>query len=233
MNTSTQFKIAIVEDDEQDMVNHIKAFEEYNCMCTKFYDKDSALAGLLVNEFDGLVLDINLPPDQDGGLDILIMLIKEKIRLPIIVVSSKDPSFYRNITKKLGAWEYLSKDWGTSYDIVNSMLLLINSIKDDECSPEQENEFEFCQNEFGEPIIKYQNEDIKLAAAPRRILHTLIKNTGKPVSHDILKNLLPASKTKDNLKNHIKNLKNDLRETDEKLAKRLMNVPGLGYIWIL
>ena len=102
MNT----KILLVEDD-QELIKQLTSFlESEGFFVESANGQNSALQKLNLNNFDLVLLDINLP---DGNGFVLCSVIKEKYQLPVIFLSALGDEYSTVTGLELGADDYIAK----------------------------------------------------------------------------------------------------------------------------
>ena len=81
-------RILIIEDDKELAMTLKDGLTQYGLICDiSNYGKDGEEKAL-VNEYDAILLDLNLP-DKDG-IDILKYLRNMQIPVPIVIVTARD-----------------------------------------------------------------------------------------------------------------------------------------------
>lgn len=97
-------KILIVEDNELNMKLMADLLENFAYSVTKTYNGEEALKSLEKNDFDLMLLDIQLP--KKSGYDVLKEM---KKKIPVIVVSACCLEEEINTAKEYGCIDYITK----------------------------------------------------------------------------------------------------------------------------
>ncbi|MGC6399376.1 response regulator [Sphingomonas sp. FW199] len=98
--------IALVDDDRNILTSVSIALQAEGFVTRVYSDGDSALKALIDNPPDLAVLDIKMP--RMDGLELLRRL-REKTKLPVIFLTSKDDELDEALGLALGADDYIAK----------------------------------------------------------------------------------------------------------------------------
>jgi two-component system response regulator ChvI len=99
-------RIALVDDDKNIQTSVAMALEAEGFTVTTYSDGESALAGLLKDPAELVVLDIKMP--RMDGMEVLKKL-REKSAMPVIFLTSKDDEMDQFLGLRLGADDYITK----------------------------------------------------------------------------------------------------------------------------
>jgi two-component system response regulator ChvI len=99
-------RIALVDDDRNILISITMALKAEGFEVKTYNDGESALAGLLENPPDLVVLDIKMP--RMDGIEVLTRL-REKSRIPVIFLTSKDDEIDEVVGLRMGADDYIKK----------------------------------------------------------------------------------------------------------------------------
>jgi two-component system response regulator ChvI len=99
-------RIVLVDDDRNILTSVTMALEAEGFKVETYNDGESALAGLLENPPDLVVLDIKMP--RMDGIEVLTRL-REKLKTPVIFLTSRDDEIDEVIGLRLGADDYIKK----------------------------------------------------------------------------------------------------------------------------
>ncbi len=111
-------RIALIDDDRNILISVSMALESEGFAVTTYNDGEAGLAGLFADMPDLAVLDIKMP--RMDGLEVLSKL-REKSKIPVIFLTSKDDEIDEVIGLRMGADDYITKPF--------SQRLLIERIK--------------------------------------------------------------------------------------------------------
>jgi DNA-binding response OmpR family regulator len=104
------YKVAIIEDDPptsrqiRDWVLSAADIE-----AAQWFTHDEAEAAITREDYDLVILDIELGRERRAGVAIINAINKSGRGTPVLVVSAMPAARYRGIMKALDAWDYLQK----------------------------------------------------------------------------------------------------------------------------
>ena len=102
----------LIADDDRDIVNLVTdILEDEGYEITKVYNGESALRILNEDKFDMIILDIMMP-DMDGFE--VCKRIRDKIEVPILLLTAKNKSRDKTIGFEVGADDYITKPFDDS-----------------------------------------------------------------------------------------------------------------------
>ena len=120
----------LIADDEINLAKALQAVlidAGYNCdVC---FDGNSAIHLVSQEMYDGLILDIMMP--EKNGYEVLSMIRKKKIDIPVLLLSALNEVDYKVIGFDLGSNDYLSKPFSTKELIARIKVMLKENIMDD------------------------------------------------------------------------------------------------------
>ncbi len=99
-------RIALVDDDRNILTSVTMALEAEGFKVETYNDGEAALAGLFENPPQLVVLDIKMP--RMDGMEVLTRL-REKSKIPVIFLTSKDDEIDEVIGLRMGADDYIKK----------------------------------------------------------------------------------------------------------------------------
>lgn len=222
-------KILIVEDDRV-LANGISlALKNNDISIDLCYDLKSARKKNVSNEYDLLILDINLP--DGNGLEYLQEL-KQNSPMPIIILTANDLEMDIVVGLEMGADDYITKPFSLAIlrARVNNQLKKTPYINNDRYVQE-EFIFDFNRMEY------YKNSIlIELSKTEQRLLRLLIENKGRTVKRDFLIDRIwtdGAEYVDENaLSVTIKRLRDKLEDIPSS-PRFIKTVYGLGYKWMV
>ncbi len=100
-------KLLLVEDDQILAKNLKKKLKQASFAVDLAKNRSQAELKLEINEYDCVVLDLNLP--DGNGLDLLKKLRQEQDNLPVVIVSAANTLETKVLGLNLGADDYLTK----------------------------------------------------------------------------------------------------------------------------
>lgn len=101
-----EYKVLIIEDDKEisTMVKSYLVKDGFNVMCA--FDGEEGLRIFGSGEFDLILLDIMLP--KIDGMEVM-RRVREKSKLPILIMSARDTDVDKAVGLGLGADDYIAK----------------------------------------------------------------------------------------------------------------------------
>ena len=181
------------------------------------------------NEYDLLILDINIP--DGNGLEYLQEL-KQNSPMPIIILTANDLEMDIVVGLEMGADDYITKPFSLAIlrARVNNQLKKTPYINNDRYVQE-EFIFDFNRMEY------YKNSIlIELSKTEQRLLRLLIENKGRTVKRDFLIDRIwtdGAEYVDENaLSVTIKRLRDKLEDIPSS-PRFIKTVYGLGYKWMV
>ena len=105
------FQVAIIEDDPPTS-HQLKQWilsAKPGISVEQWFTSDEAEAAIAREDYDLVVLDIELGRERHAGVAIINAINKSARGTPVLVVSAMPATIYRSIMKALDAWDYLQK----------------------------------------------------------------------------------------------------------------------------
>ena len=220
-------KIMILEDDE-DLAEGISLSLDSNdidfILCKTIAE---AREKLIHNNFDLLILDINLP--DGSGLE-LCREIRRTSKVPVALLTAKDMEL--DIVKGLecGADDYITKPFSLMVLRARIRALLRRNV------PEEKNRYTDKVFDFYFDTMNFYKNDIpvELSKTEQRILYLLVFNEGQIITREHLLEWVWPEGTEyveDNaLSVGIRRLRGKLEDTPSK-PLHVKTIYGKGYIW--
>ncbi len=213
-----KLKVMVVEDDHE-MVLWIKDFlEDLNFEVDVFDTATSAISNLIINKYDMLLLDINLP-DFDG-LEVC-KKIKNKVAIPIIVISAYNDIDIKVKAFKLGVSDYITKPF--HLEELEARIWAVLGRNSDISNTLENKIFQIEEN-----IILFNDTQLKLTSTEFDILSLLIKNKNNLLKREVLCDTLSSVSSQRSLDNHITNIRKKI-EKEPKKPQYLKTEYGVGY----
>ena len=222
--------ILLVEDDESILfgLQDILGGEGYQISIAS--NGIDGLKFATENSIDLLVLDIMLP--GMNGLEICKRIKKEKLTLPIIMLTAKSSEIDKISGLDYGADDYITKPFSLSELLARIRALLRRAYPTENTL----NHYSFGNVEID--FIKMEafvnNNEIKLTKKQFAILEYFIHNDGKVVHrHDLLNNIwgydkTPSTRTVDTF---ILEIRKKIEENPSN-PKYIVSISGVGYKFI-
>lgn len=231
-------KVAVIEDDIPTS-NQLKEWilsAKPDIRVDQWRSRDDAEAAIAREDYDLIVLDIELGRERHAGVAIINAINKQatgkgRQGTPVLVVSAMPATIYRSIMKALDAWDYLQKTTFGEADFIDTFLEILRAAKDRNGSgsvPEAGDELSIDPLRQSTPLWRGKRVNLPLTA--QRILAVLYQNRGRAVSYDELFEVVKSGRNRDNIRKHISTIREAFRELDEGFD-RIENIPMRGFRW--
>ena len=177
-------KIAVVEDDKvlRQALDSLLKENGYGTFCLEKFDRTEE--EILRAEPDLVLLDILLP--GANGQEILRNL-RQKSQIPVIMVTSREGEMDQILAMSYGADDYITKPYNPTL-----LLLKIEALcrRIQPGAPQEEVEYRGILLNLLRSTMTYQGKERVLSKNEFSILYYLIKNQGRIVSRDELRDYL-------------------------------------------
>ncbi len=211
-------KILIIEDDEI-AASLMKDFLEDCTFAVEYvHTITDGLAHIQQNHYHLLLLDLNLP--DFSGLDML-KNIKNRVALPVIVISA-----YSDTQTKVQAFKYGASDYMVKPIDLEELEARIWAITGRHSSIQTDNEkkiFEIKNN-----MILFKQAVLDLTSLEFELLSILIQNKNQTISREALARSLSSISSHRSLDHHIKNIRKKISD-DGNSTIYLKTEYGVGY----
>jgi two-component system, OmpR family, phosphate regulon response regulator OmpR len=174
--------ILVVDDDDRLRALLKRFLREQGFMVTVAADADEACRKLSNFVFDLMILDVMMPGRT--GLELLTEL-KEKTRMPVLMLSAMGESEDRIRGLEIGAEDYVAKPFEPKELVLRIRAILRRA----QTQPQPKIKsimFGDYHFDLASSQLKRGNENIALTSGELAILKLLAENAGKPVSRDEL-----------------------------------------------
>jgi DNA-binding response OmpR family regulator len=227
-------RVAVIEDDAPTS-NQIRGWIEVarpGIQIDQWYGRDEAIAAISRENYDLVVLDIELGRERHAGVAV-INAINKRRGTPVLVVSGMPASIYRSIMKALDAWDYLQKSDFDETEFIETFLDMLRSVqlKSSSVAPAPEaapNELSLDPLRQSSPI--WRGHRINLPLTAQRILDALYQRSGQVVSYEELFQVVKSGRNRDNVRKHVSTIREAFREVDPEF-NLIENVPMRGFRW--
>lgn len=218
-------RILIVEDDVI-ICGGIKVYLEnkgYSADCA--YSADQSRKAM-VNKYDLVIIDINLP--DGSGLD-LCSEIRQNKNIPVVFLTANDTEENMIEGFKRGCDDYISKPF--SVEVLNQRIKAV--LRRSQTSEKNELfSYKDLSVDFGKMQVMINGNPIKLSATEYKLLELLIKNKGQVLTRNvILEKIWDCDENyvdENTLNVHIRRLRQKI-EADAKNPQYITTVFGIGY----
>ena len=229
------FKVAVIEDDiptSQQLTEWIRSARP-GIQVDTWFSRDDAEAAIARENYDVVVLDIELGRERNAGIAIINAINKRHQGTPVLVVSAMPAAIYRSIMKALDAWDYLQKTTFSESDFVDTFLEILRAAKEHaSVAPPAPVVDELSIDPLRQRSALWRGQRINLPLTAQRILAALYQQRGQVVSYDDLFEVVKSGRNRDNIRKHISTIREAFRELDEGFD-RIENVPMRGFRWTL
>lgn len=227
---SSVTRVAIVEDD----LPTSKQFKEWilaarpGTVVDQWFNRDDAEAAVLREDYDVVLLDIELGRERNAGIAVINAINKTGRGTPVLVVSAMPAAIYRGIMKALDAWDYLQKTTFGEADFIDTVLDMLRAAR--ERAPAAESGDELSIDPLWQNTPLWRGQRVNLPLTAQRILATLYQRRGEAVSYDELFKVVKSGRNRDNIRKHISAIREAFRELDADFD-RIENIPMKGFRW--
>ena len=160
----------LIADDEVNLARALQAvLEDAGYDCDVCYDGNSAIHLVSKEMYDGLILDIMMP--EKNGYEVLSSIRKNKMGIPVLLLSAFNEVDDKITGFDLGANDYLSKPFSTKELIARVKVMLKENVVDDTYL-----QFQDILLNKKEETLAYKNIKYQLSKYECEILSYLIKS---------------------------------------------------------
>ena len=222
--------ILLVEDDESILFGLQDILEGQGYEISTASNGIDGLKLATENSIDLLILDIMLP--GMNGLEICKKVKKEKLMLPIIMLTAKSSEIDKISGLDYGADDYITKPFSLS-ELLARIRAIIRRVYPAENNLKHYS-FGNVEIDFTKMEVSVNNAEIKLTKKQFAILEYFIHNEGEVVHrHDLLNNIwgydkTPSTRTVDTF---ILEIRKKIEKNPSR-PKHIISISGVGYKFI-
>ncbi len=233
LNMFAMTKIAVIEDDLP-MSNQLKTWIESarpSIQVDQWFNRDDAEAAIAREDYDAVVLDIELGHERHAGVAIINAINKQRAT-PVLVVSAMPAAIYRSIMKALDAWDYLQKTTFEEADFIETFLDILRTTRarhDSKITPVSQSELQL--DPLRQKTALWRGQRVNLPLTAQRILATLHTRQGQVVSYEDLYKVVKSGRNRDNIRKHVSTIREAFKELDAQFDG-IENVPMRGFRWV-
>ena len=219
-------KHILVVDDDNRIRNLLKEYLiENNYTVSTSENSDDAKIKLLYFKFDLIILDIMMP-GQDGFS--LTKEIRNKVKVPIILLTAKGEVENRIKGLELGADDYLGKPFEPK-----ELLLRIKNIinKNNKINLNKKHNIGEAQVDLNKMEISLKEKNKKINLSEKKVLTEMLSNPGTTYSREEIRKISGIGQVR-SIDVMITRLRQKI-EINPKSPKYLQTIRGSGYVlWI-
>lgn len=220
-------QILLLEDDftlGNGIVLALQSDDRQITLCRTVAEAGAAVSG---NDFDLLILDINLP--DGSGLD-LMRHVRQSSSVPIILLTANDMELDIVTGLESGADDYITKPFSLAV-----LRARVNTqLRRTDFSPSGVVSLDDFLFNFDNMEFTKAGQSLELSKTEQKLLRILVENRGKTVPRSVLMDRVwsdGAEYVEENaLSVTIKRLRDKLEDTPSK-PQYLKTVYGIGYTW--
>ena len=225
--------VAVIEDDvpTSNQIREWIVSARPGLEVDQWFTRDDAEAAVTRENYDVVVLDIELGRERHAGVAIINAINKTGRGTPVLVISAMPAAIYRSIMKALDAWDYLQKTAFDEGDFVETFLEILRAGRGRSevgSAPVPADELSLDPLRQNTPLWRGKRVNLPLTA--QRILATLYEQRGQVVSYEDLFEVVKSGRNRDNIRKHISTIREAFRELDDAFD-RIENVPMRGFRW--
>jgi two-component system, OmpR family, response regulator ChvI len=227
-------RVALIEDDlptSNQLAGWIRAARP-QVQVDQWFDRDSAEAALARENYDVVVLDIELGRERHAGVALINAINKRRAGVPVLVVSAMPAAIYRSIMKALDAWDYLQKTTFEEADFVETFLEILRVARERRATGDapKAGAGALSLDPLWQRTPTWRGQRINLPLTAQRILATLYQRRGEVVSYEDLFEVVKSGRNRDNVRKHVSTIRDAFREVDPGF-EGIENVPMRGFRW--
>ncbi|MBL8376853.1 MAG: response regulator transcription factor [Burkholderiales bacterium] len=226
-------RIAVIEDDRptsDQLAGWIRAARP-GAVIDQWFTRDDAEVALAREDYDAVVLDIELGRERNAGVALINAINKRASGTPVLVVSAMPAAIYRSIMKALDAWDYLQKTTFEEVDFVDTLLDILRAARERRAAaPAVATEEELVLDPLWQRNPTWRGKRINLPLTAQRILAALHQRRGEVVSYDELFEVVKSGRNRDNVRKHVSTIREAFREIDPE-HDPIENIPMRGFRW--
>jgi two-component system, OmpR family, KDP operon response regulator KdpE len=184
-----------------------------------------AVSAVTTQHPDIVILDLGLP-DMDG-IEVT-RLLRQWTQIPIVILSVRDQEADKIAALDAGADDYLTKPFGAG-ELQARMRVALRRVS------QVSNDPIFTSDnlvvDLSRRIVKLENNEVQLTPTEYDLLHTMIKNAGKVLTHrQLLRDVWGTGYEAEMhiLRVNISNLRRKI-ELDPSRPRHVVTEPGVGY----
>jgi two-component system response regulator ChvI len=229
MSPSSNQSIALVDDDRNILTSVSMALESEGFAVDTYVDGSDALRGLSQKPVDLAVLDIKMP--RMDGMELLSKL-REKSRMPVIFLTSKDDEVDEVLGLRMGADDYITKPFSQRLLIARIRAVLRRASQDemDMSAPNIIRQGELLMDP-DRHLCSWKGKEVRLTVTEFLILQALAARPGMVKNRDQLmdaaygESVFLDDRTIDS---HIKRLRRKIKAQDSSFD-HIETLYGIGY----
>jgi two-component system alkaline phosphatase synthesis response regulator PhoP len=172
MSTAPSRSILVVEDDEAIATGLSLNLKLAGHLPTVARDGAEALTAALENDYDLILLDINLP--KKNGLEVLAALRDADNVVPVIVLSARDGEFDKVAALRLGADDYVTKPFALAELLARIDAVLRRAVSTSSNDNADDNEADATTGDevrFGDVLIDLAQRTVIRGEKPVKLTH--------------------------------------------------------------
>lgn len=229
MSDTTNFVIAVIEDDEAVRRSVTLNLEREGYTVVGACDGEDGIQIVATEAPDLIILDVMMP--RKDGLQACKELRTSGISTPVILLTARSADVDKVLGLELGADDYLAKPFSMLELVARVKALLRRTQKVKEVDRIH---FDGVQVDFKAYKARRGDTPLELSAREYRLLRYLVVKRGAVVTRDELLdevwgyNSYPSTRTVDN---HIARLRQKI-ERDVEKPKHILTVHGVGYKFV-
>jgi len=228
-------RVAVIEDDlptSNQLAGWIRSARP-GIEVDQWFTRDDAEAALAREDYDVVLLDIELGRERHAGVALINAINKRRSGVPVLVVSAMPAAIYRGIMKALDAWDYLQKTTFEEADFIDTFLEILRVARERKAQQPQPagDADELALDPLWQRTPTWRGQRINLPLTAQRILATLHQRRGQVVSYEELFEVVKSGRNRDNVRKHVSTIRDAFREVDPQF-EGIENVPMRGFRWV-
>ncbi|WP_029407546.1 response regulator transcription factor [Thiomicrorhabdus sp. Milos-T2] len=228
----TDYKIAVIEDDERQLNSLVEALKQQGFTITPFTNREDAEASFAESLPDLVISDIILGSEVDGGFDLAKHLLNYNQPIPIIFLSERQSEFDIYTGHALGAIDYLPKPISLNVLIVKvkNLLRITGAPKSNNANDEKSKivNLELAPEQFK---AYWHDKPLDLTATEFEMLKQFaMAGESSVISYDALQSSTQGVVERNTINTHICRIRNAFKKITPEF-NLIHNEYGRGYSW--
>ncbi|MDR0996651.1 MAG: response regulator [Zoogloeaceae bacterium] len=228
-------RVAIIEDDPPTswQIRGWVLAAAPEVSVAQWQTRDEAEAAIAREDYDLVILDIELGAERNAGVAIINAINKNGRGTPVLVVSAMPAAIYRGIMKALDAWDYLQKTTFDEAEFIDTFLAMLRAAKNRKsaAAPTVARTADLSLDPLHQGAPSWRGQRLNVPLTAQRLLSVLVEHAGEVVSYEALFSAVKSGRTRENVRKHIGALREAFRELDDTFDA-IENVPMRGFRWV-
>lgn len=230
---NTDYKIAVIEDDEIQLKSLVEALQQQSFIVEPFTNRSDAEAYFSETLPDLVISDIILGSEVDGGFDLAKHLLSYNQPIPIIFLSERQSEFDIYTGHALGAIDYLPKPISLNVLMVKvkNLLRITGATKPTALDDDEQSKIAHLELAPEQFKAYWHDKALDLTATEFEMLKQFaIAGESSVISYDALQSSTQGVVERNTINTHICRIRNAFKKITPEF-NHIHNEYGRGYSW--